>query len=158
MSSNTCQRVIQMPTKKEHSKQGYRKMRIVYIIAIVITILLGLASRKYSHSLLLFVALNAGDVLWAMMVYFGFRFILVRKSLVTAIWLSFSFSFGIEFSQLYQAEWINQIRGTLLGALILGKGFLTMDLIRYAVGIMIATIFDKVILVFIQRRYIKRIG
>ncbi|MFF2752981.1 DUF2809 domain-containing protein [Psychrobacillus sp. NPDC058041] len=147
-----------MTTKKEHSKQCYRKMRIVYIIAVVITILLGLSSRKYSHSLLLFVALNAGDVMWAMMVYFGFRFILIRKSLVTAIWLSFSFSFGIEFSQLYQAEWINQIRGTLLGALVLGKGFLTVDLIRYAVGIMIATIFDKVMLVFIQRRYIKRIG
>lgn len=128
------------------------------MIAIIISILLGLSSRKYSHSLLLFVAQNAGDVMWAIMVYFGFRFLLVRKSLVTAIWLSFSFSFGIEFSQLYQAEWINQIRGTLLGALILGKGFLTVDLIRYAAGIMVAIILDKMMLVFLQRRYIKRIG
>ncbi|WP_391115766.1 DUF2809 domain-containing protein [Psychrobacillus sp. L3] len=132
-------------------------MRIVYMIAIIISILLGLSSRKYSLSLPLFIAQNTGDMMWAMMVYFGFRFLLVRKSLVTAIWLSFSFSFGIEFSQLYQAEWINLIRGTLLGALILGKGFLTLDLIRYAAGIMVATILDKVMLVFIQRRYIKRI-
>lgn len=127
------------------------------MIAIIISILLGLSSRKYSLSLPLFIAQNTGDMMWAMMVYFGFRFLLVRKSLVTAIWLSFSFSFGIEFSQLYQAEWINLIRGTLLGALILGKGFLTLDLIRYAAGIMVATILDKVMLVFIQRRYIKRI-
>lgn len=128
------------------------------MIGIMINILLGLSSRKYSHFLQLFIAQNAGDVMWAMMVYFGFRFLLIRKSLVTAIWLSFSFSFGIELSQLYQAEWINQIRGTFLGALILGKGFLTLDLIRYAAGIIVATILDKAMLVFIQRRYIKRIG
>lgn len=121
------------------------------MIAVAITILLGLASRKFSHLLLLFVAQNAGDVLWAMMVYFGFRFLLVRTSLLPAILLSFLFSFGIEFSQLYQANWINQMRDTVLGALILGKGFLTVDLIRYASGILIATVLDKVALMFTQR-------
>lgn len=115
-------------------------MRIAYLIAIVITILLGLASRKWS----LLVVQNAGDILWAMMVYFGFRFLLVRKSTLTTIWLSFLFSFGIEFSQLYQEDWINQIRGTSLGALIFGKGFLVEDLIRYTAGIIIATVLDKV--------------
>ena len=118
------------------------------MIAVVITILLGLASRKFSHLLLLFAAENAGDVLWAMMVYFGFRSLLVRKNLLIAILLSFSFSFGIEFSQLYQADWINQLRGSLLGALILGKGYLTVDLMRYSAGIIIATVFDKVTLKF----------
>lgn len=81
-----------------------------------------------------------------MMVYFGFRFLLVRKSIFAAIFLSFLFSFGIEFSQLYQEDWINQIRWTSLGALIFGKVFLTEDLIRYTVGILIATIIDKVAL------------
>ncbi|WP_349655092.1 DUF2809 domain-containing protein [Neobacillus sp. YX16] len=56
------------------------------------------------------------------------------------------FSFSIEFSQLYQEEWINQIRGTLLGALILGKGFLTVDLIRYTTGIAIASSLDRLII------------
>jgi hypothetical protein len=144
--------VIPLTSKNDPINLRYRNMRRAYIIAVVITILLGLASRKYSHLLLLFAAQNAGDVLWAMMVYFGFRFLLVRKSLLTAIWLSFSFSFGIEFSQLYQADWINQIRGTLLGALILGNGFLTVDLIRYTAGIMIATVLDKVTLMFTLRR------
>lgn len=124
----------------------YRNMRITYLLAIVITILLGLASRKWSDLLLPFLAQNAGDVLWAMMVYFGFRFLLVRKSTLTAIWLSLLFSFGIEFSQLYQEDWINQIRGTSLGALILGKGFLVVDLIRYTAGIIIATALDKIAL------------
>ncbi|MFJ7731699.1 DUF2809 domain-containing protein [Lysinibacillus sp. NPDC097231] len=129
----------------------YRNMRIAYSVAIVITILLGLASRKWSLLLLSFVAQNAGDILWAMMVYFGFRLLLVRKSTLTAISLSFFFSFGIEFSQLYQEDWINQIRGTTLGALILGKGFLAEDFVRYTVGIIIATVLDKMALKFTTR-------
>jgi hypothetical protein len=140
-----------LTSTNEPINQSYRSMRISYLIAIVITILLGLASRKYSDLLLLFVAQNAGDAFWAMMVYFGVRFLLVRKSLITAIGLSFLFCFGIEFSQLYQEDWINQLRGTLLGALILGKGFLTVDLIRYTVGIMVATFLDRVTLMFKQR-------
>lgn len=135
--------MIKLPSKNKHIKKEY----LIYIIAIVITILLGLSSRKYSNFIPLFIAQNAGDVMWAMMAYFGFRFLFICKSLVTAIWLSLFFCFGIEFSQLYQAEWINQIRGTFLGALILGKGFLVVDLIRYAVGIMIATTLDRMMLV-----------
>jgi len=129
----------------------YRNMRIAYLIAIVITILLGLFSRKWGILLPSFVAQNAGDMLWAMMVYFGFRLLLVSKSTLTAIWLSFFFSFGIEFSQLYQEDWINQIRGTTLGALILGKGFLAEDLVRYTVGIIVAFVLDKVTLKFLFR-------
>ncbi|PFP27674.1 hypothetical protein COJ96_15375 [Bacillus sp. AFS073361] len=121
-------------------------MRLGYVFAVILTIILGLASRKFSQLLPILVAENAGDALWAMMVYFGFRFLLVRKSLLTAIILSLLFSYGIEFSQLYQAEWINHLRGTLIGALILGQGFLTVDLIRYAIGIMVAAVIDKMTL------------
>lgn len=117
-------------------------MRPAYFIVLVLTILLGLASRRYSELLPSFVAVNAGDMLWAMMVYFGFRFLFVRKSLFIAFLLSILFSFGIEFSQLYQEDWINQIRNTLLGALILGRGFLFVDLVRYSIGIVIVTLLD----------------
>ncbi|RUL54171.1 DUF2809 domain-containing protein [Lysinibacillus antri] len=120
-------------------------LRLIYLLAAVVTIVLGLASRKYSLLLPEFVAQHSGDLLWAMMIYFGFRFLFVRKRIRTALLLSFLFSFGIEFSQLYQEEWINQIRSTLLGALILGKGFLTIDLLRYTGGIIVATVIDKVI-------------
>nr|WP_246010321.1 DUF2809 domain-containing protein [Bacillus yapensis] len=119
------------------------KRQFVYFIAVVLVIILGLASRKYSNFLPTFLAENAGDTLWAMMVYFGFRLLFVGKRILTAVSLSFLFSFGIEFSQLYQADWINQLRATILGALILGKGFLLVDLIRYTVGIVLAAFLDK---------------
>jgi glycopeptide antibiotics resistance protein len=138
-----------MPMISENESQN--QLRRTYFIAVVITILLGLASRKFSPLLFSFLAENAGDVLWAMMVYFGFRFLFLKKSIVTAIFLSFLFSFGIEFSQLYQEDWINQIRGTLMGALILGKGFLIIDLIRYTIGIVIASCLDRVTIIKKQK-------
>lgn len=133
----------------------YGKMRVTYLIAIAITILLGLASRNWSTLLPSFVAQNVGDILWAMMVYFGFRLLLVRKSALIAIWLSFLFSFGIELSQLYQEDWINQIRRTTLGALILGKGFLVEDLVRYTAGIIIATVLDTAAIKFTLQSYME---
>lgn len=119
--------------------------RFTYLFLIGITIFFGLASRKYSQALWPFFSENAGDVLWASMVYFGFRFLLVHKSLRTAIIASVVFSFGIEFCQLYQASWINEIRNTRLGSLILGHGFLFVDLIRYTIGILLAMLLDKAI-------------
>ncbi|WP_404330387.1 DUF2809 domain-containing protein [Mesobacillus maritimus] len=127
--------------KKSTIKQ-YGKGRIFYFAAVVLSILLGLASRRYGEFLPVFVADNAGDMLWAMMVYFGLRFLLVHKRPTHSIWLSIIFCYGIELSQLYQAEWINFIRSTALGALVLGKGFLMVDLVRYTVGIIIATLLD----------------
>lgn len=41
---------------------------------------------------------------------------------------------AIEIFQLYQAPWINEIRATLPGKLILGSGFLWSDMVAYVVG------------------------
>ncbi|WP_179292662.1 ribosomal maturation YjgA family protein [Bacillus sp. 7884-1] len=128
------------------NNESHHQLRRTYFIGVIITVLLGLASRKFGYLLFSFLAENAGDVLWAMIVYFGFRFLFLKKSMLTAIFLSILLSFGIEFSQLYQEDWINQIRGTLLGALILGKGFLLVDLIRYTTGIVIASSLDRLII------------
>jgi glycopeptide antibiotics resistance protein len=138
--------------KNEMSKLHKRTIRFGYLVAVVLTILFGLASRKFSQLLPVFVAENAGDALWAMMVYFGFRFLIIRRSLRTAIILSLLFSYSIEFSQLYQASWINHLRSTLLGSLILGKGFLTVDLFRYTAGIIFATFLDRLMLMLTHRK------
>jgi hypothetical protein len=136
-------------TVTNNSHRG--KTRTTYFIFVIFTIFLGLASRKYSSLLPLFVAENAGDAFWAMMVYFGFRFILLKNRQSSSIIISLLFSFSIEFSQLYQADWINHIRHTTLGALILGKGFLAVDLIRYVAGILIGAVLDRVSPVFSQQ-------
>jgi hypothetical protein len=114
------------------------KERFFYGCISLIVIALGLSSRVFSEQLPLFVSKHFGDALWGSMVYFMFRVLLVNRKLWIAFVWSLMFSFGIEFSQLYQAEWINSIRATVLGGLILGKGFLWIDLVRYTVGIILS--------------------
>jgi len=114
----------------------------VYIIVFLVVIILGISSRSFIDVVPLFVSRHFGDALWASMVYFGCRILFIKQRLLVSVCLSVIFSFTIEFSQLYQADWINGIRSTLLGALILGKGFLGIDLIRYAVGIIISFVAD----------------
>lgn len=104
--------------------------------------ILGICSRKYGGYLPEIISKYSGDILWALMVYLGFGF-LFSKSLIKNIALSsLLFSFSIEISQLYQAHWINVIRETTLGALILGHGFLFSDLICYTAGILIGVAFE----------------
>nr|WP_102716232.1 DUF2809 domain-containing protein [Paenibacillus castaneae] len=105
--------------------------------------LLGLGSRAFADSLPVFVANHFGDALWAAMIYLGVRTIWVHMSLMRAVLISAIFCYGIEFSQLYQADWINSIRRTLLGSLILGSSYVTIDLVRYTVGIGIAFLIDR---------------
>ena len=111
--------------------------RLTYFLIAIFVMGVGLASRKFSTSGS-FLYDHVGDAIWAGMIYFGFRMILVdfeaKKSLVSA----FIFSYLIEISQLYQADWMNEIRHTLFGGLVLGFGFLWSDLVMYAVGIFTA--------------------
>jgi hypothetical protein len=82
-----------------------------------------------------FIAAHAGDTLWALAAFLGIGLILPRASTQTIAMLAMAFSVAIELSQLYHAPWIDSIRHTTLGGLILGFGFVWSDLICYAVGV-----------------------
>ena len=121
-----------------------RRNRILYLILTIITIILGLLSRKV-QGLPQIISSYSGDALWALMVFFLFSFLFNKKSNIFILVISIIFSYGIEISQLYHAPWIDSIRATTLGGLILGFGFLWSDLICYTVGIVIGAIIDKII-------------
>ncbi|MDQ0461201.1 uncharacterized protein YebE (UPF0316 family) [Clostridium sardiniense] len=121
------------------------KKRFLYIILTIVTMILGLASRKYGSLLPNFLMEYSGDALWALMVYFGFSFVFIELSISKRGIIALVFSFSIEISQIYQGVWINKIRATTLGGLILGHGFLVSDLICYTVGISIGLIISIVI-------------
>ena len=105
---------------------------------------IGLATRMYGNE---FLKLYAGDALWAMMIYFGFKFLLPSQS-SKAFLYAVSFCYLIEFSQLYHATWIDTIRQNRLGGLILGFGFLWTDLVAYLVGIFGGFLVDKKYLMY----------
>ena len=121
-----------------------RRNRILYLILTIITIILGLLSRKV-QGLPQIISSYSGDALWELMVFFLFSFLFNKKSTIFILVISIIFSYGIEISQLYHAPWIDSIRATTLGGLILGFGFLWSDLICYTVGIVIGAIIDKII-------------
>lgn len=119
-----------------------RYKRWIYLAITFIIILAGLASRKYSDILPEFIAEYAGDTLWAAMVYFGIRFLFPSVTILKAATISLLFSYFIEISQLYQADWANAIRNTTLGALVLGHGFLWSDMVCYTVGVVVSAALD----------------
>ena len=112
-----------------------RRNPLIQIILIALTCLLGIGSRRYAHYLPGFIAVYAGDTLWALAAFLGIGLLLPRVSTRMIACLAMLFSVAVEISQLYHTPWIDSIRQTTLGALILGFGFLWSDLACYAVGV-----------------------
>jgi Protein of unknown function (DUF2809) len=109
------------------------RSRPIYALLVAFVIVLGLASRirVAPH----FVHEYMGDVLYAMMMFFGFGFLFPKFPALKIAALALGFCFVIEISQLYHAPWIDAIRNMRLGGLILGFGFLWSDLACYFVGV-----------------------
>jgi len=120
-----------------------QRSRVQYTILTVSVLLLGLAARKFGTYLPEFVNAYIGDTLWALMVFFGVAFVFHRQSTARVALLALLFSFGIEISQLYHAPWIDSVRATRLGGLVLGFGFLWTDLLCYSVGIVAGAWIDS---------------
>jgi len=83
-----------------------------------------------------------GDTLYAVMVYFGLRMLFVNSNIRKTAILALLFCFAIEFLQLYDAEWMLEIRRTTFGHYVLGQGFLWSDLCYYTLGIILAFLID----------------
>lgn len=81
--------------------------------------------------------------MWALMVFFGFAVLFNRWPTETIVLATLLFSFGIEISQLYHAPWIDNVRATRLGGLVLGFGFVWSDLLCYSVGIAVGVLAEK---------------
>lgn len=79
---------------------------------------------------------NLGDALWVVLVYlliaFVWRQYLSRWIALAALMVSVA----VECSQLCHAPWIEAIRKTTLGGLVIGWGFAWGDLVAYAIGIL----------------------
>jgi len=60
--------------------------------------------------------------------------------------ISLAITYAIEFSELYQADWINQLRSIKIIGLILGYTFLWSDLAMYTIGITVGALLDRFVL------------
>jgi hypothetical protein len=114
-----------------------KKLKIKYLISVISFITLGILSRKITG-----IPLFIGDMLYAVLIYFGFRFLIIKSKKSTSLLLSLLFCFGIEILQLVQIDWLIAIRKTTLGHYILGQGFLWLDLFCYVIGSLVAFLID----------------
>ncbi len=129
-----------------------RRDPLVQIILIALVCLLGIGSRRYAHVLPRFIAAFAGDTLWALAEFLGLGLVLPRASTRTIAFLAMAVSVAVELSQLYHAPWIDSIRQTTLGGLILGFGFLWSDLACYLVGVGLGAVIDVGMIAVKERR------
>ena len=118
------------------------RTRFVYIIAATVVLVTGLASRRYRGQLPAFLSDYAGDTLWALMLFLLVSTLLAGRPIVARAAISLALAFLVEISQLYHAPWIDSIRQTTLGGLVLGFGFLWTDLVCYSVGIAIGALVE----------------
>jgi hypothetical protein len=114
-----------------------KRRRLFYLAAVIAVIALGLASRKFPGMFPAMWGKYPGDALWALMVFFGWGVILPAARTWRLAGYALLTSYAVEFSQLYRAPWIDAIRATTCGHLILGSTFQWMDLLAYTVGVAI---------------------
>ena len=125
-------------TRKPERKRA--RSRMVYALLAVAVVAAGLLWRSGLIPLPQWLSNNGGDALWALMVFVGFGFLFPRASTLIVALLALTFSWGVEFSQLYHAPWIDAVRATIPGKLVLGNTFAWPDLIAYAVGVVVGAL------------------
>ena len=103
---------------------GYRRYRLLYFFLVIVTIAMGIASRELSPFLPDWISLYAGDVLWAALVFFLVAFLFAKMPTYAV------------------APWIDGLRATALGHLVLGDTFVVSDLFCYAGGICLGVVVD----------------
>jgi len=123
------------PARRYSPPPASRRSRVLYAGLALAVVAAGLLWRADFMPLPPWLSKYGGDALWALMVFLGFGFLLPRTSTLIIALLALTFSWGVEFSQLYHAPWIDAIRATLPGRLVLGNTFNWPDLPAYAVGI-----------------------
>lgn len=122
-----------------------QRNRWLYLAFAGAAMILGLSSRQFSGHLPDVINFYIGDALWALMVFFMFSFIFRARETRWIVVMALLFSYGIEISQLYHAPWIDALRQTRLGGLVLGYGFLWRDLAAYTMGVAVGAVIDRLI-------------
>lgn len=125
---------------------SHERSRCLYALLMLLVMAGGLLWRSRFVSLPAFMSKYGGDALWALLVFFGFGFVFTRISTLRLSVISLCFAWAIEFSQLYHAPWLDAIRATRPGHLVLGSTFNWPDLPAYAFGIALGFIAERAVL------------
>lgn len=119
-----------------------RATRLHYLAFAVATMLVGLGwhaspiPNRALHDII-------GDVLWAMMMAWLIAAAVPTLSVRAAATVALLVCYVVEFSQLLHTPALGALRGTTIGALVLGTGFDPRDLVAYAAGVTIVALMRR---------------
>jgi len=119
------------------------RSRPLYALLILLVIATGLLWRSRILPLPPFAFKYGGDALWALVVFLGCGFLLRRTSTLRIALIALAVSWSVEVFQLYQAPWIEAVRATVFGRLVLGSTFNWPDLLAYAFGILAGALAER---------------
>ena len=119
-------------------------------MALALTIAAGLTSRRWPLPGVL--AEHLGDALYAMAACWAFALLRPRWGARRYAVAGFSASGLVELSQLWHPAWLDAIRRTRAGALLLGWGFQWTDMVAYALGALAAFALSRVAYTWAGRR------
>ncbi len=78
---------------------------------------------------------DLADALWAMAIFMFIRLLRLNWSTARVTLAAIAVAFGIEFLKLSDSPWLQSLRATWIGAVLLGRYFHLGDLLRCAAGI-----------------------
>lgn len=111
--------------------------RITHSVALALVLGTGLLWRSRYLPMSPFLSKYGGDALWALAVFLGAGLFFTRASTWRIALTALGFAWAIEFSQLYHAPWLDHLRSSLPGRLVLGSTFNAPDLLAYLIGIVL---------------------
>lgn len=109
------------------------RRRLIYVALAALTICAGLRSRLVLRTPT-WLAKGVGDARYATLWFWLCGLCSPQKRAAARAALATAICFVIEFSQLYHAPWLDSLRATRLGYLVLECGFHVGDLAFYVCG------------------------
>ena len=97
------------------------RSRLLLLAGMVLVVGAGLASRSFPQALPLGLGGYPGDALWALLVFLALAFVKPGSRTSRLAMAALSVSYLVEAAQLYQDPWVNSIRSSTAGHLVLGQ-------------------------------------
>jgi len=120
--------------------------RATYVVLALGTIAVGLLVHRATSGLDLAMRDVLGDALWAAMMLWWVSAAAPNARLVSRLAAAFGICVLVELSQFIHAPFIETMRLTTLGHLVLGSDFDPRDLAAYALGVSAAALLEWVVL------------
>jgi len=120
-----------------------RRHRGWYVALAALTIALGLVVHLGGETIPPVPRDILGDALWATMLAWWVGALLPGWSLGRRAAVALAGSYVVEASQLLHTPWLDAVRRTRLGHLVLGSGFDPRDLLAYAGGVLMAMLLER---------------